>query len=331
MLDVLGLDQVAEAVYRGMLAYPKAGVALLGHHLGLTEQQVRHALEALSELALVRPSADPDALPEAVNPQVGLELLLTRQQSELAAQQQRVEASRAAAAALISEYATLHPRAGHAGAEQIIGLSEVRDRLALLTEQVQEEVLSFAPGGPQTRENMRASQPLNQRLLDRGVGMRTVYLDSVANDPATVEYARWLAERGGEIRTVPALPTRMIIVDRATAVIAANGEDSSQGAVVLTGHGTLTALCALFESVWATGHPLGEPRTLDKDGLSSQYRVALCLLAEGFTDQAIANRLGISPRTSRRMASELLERLGARSRFQAGVHAVRNGWLGGGG
>lgn len=51
------------------------------------------------------------------------------------------------------------------------------------------------------------------------------------------------------------------------------------------------------------------------------------LLAEGHTDDAIGKRLGVSPRTARRIATDLMERLGARSRFEAGVRAVRQGWL----
>ncbi|MFF7912187.1 hypothetical protein [Streptomyces sp. NPDC007914] len=41
----------------------------------------------------------------------------------------------------------------------------------------------------------------------------------------------------------------------------------------------------------------------------------------------MAKRLGVSPRTARRIAADLMERLEARSRFEAGVHAVQDGWL----
>ncbi|MFJ9352208.1 helix-turn-helix domain-containing protein [Streptomyces sp. NPDC101237] len=326
MLELLGLDTTTESVYLAMLQQPQAGITELADSLGLGEEEVRRALDILSELALIRPSVDPDGAPEVVNPQMGLEVLLSRQQAELTEQQRRIEASRAAAARLISEYARLFP-ASHPGTEQLVGPHEVRHRLSMLAEQVEQEVLAFAPGGPQTQENMSASRPLNQRLLDRGIRMRTLYLDSVRRDSATVEHAHWLAEHGAEVRTVPVLPTRMIIIDRATAVIAIDGDDSSQGAVVLTGGGTLTALCALFESTWAAGQPLGTPQGPDSHGVTPQYRSALELLAEGFTDEAIAKRLGVSPRTARRIATDLMDRLDARSRFQAGVHAARRSWL----
>ncbi|MFD3839794.1 hypothetical protein ACFWWC_26625 [Streptomyces sp. NPDC058642] len=52
--------------------------------------------------------------------------------------------------------------------EQLVGLDQIRDRLAVLTREVREAFLTFAPGGPQTAENMAASRPLNEDLLDLG-------------------------------------------------------------------------------------------------------------------------------------------------------------------
>ncbi|MBD0741841.1 helix-turn-helix transcriptional regulator [Streptomyces sp. CBMA152] len=327
MLTALGLDEVAESVYRAMLCDPRGGVADLVKRVGKPEEEVRNALDVLSELALVRPSAEREGSLRAVSPDIGMEILMARQQAELAAQQQRLEASRAVAAQLIAEYTDLRPAAASPGVEQLIGLDEIRDCLARLTRGLSVEAMTFAPGGAQPAQAMAAARPLNKDLLERGVAMRTVYLSSVRNDQPTVEYVNWLAELGGQVRTVPELPTRMIIFDHTTAVIPVTSDDSAAGAVVLTGQGTLTALCALFESVWATAQPLGEVAAKDTHGLRPQEATTIALLAQGHTDEAIAKRLGVSQRTARRIATELMERLGARSRFEAGVRAVQHGWL----
>jgi DNA-binding CsgD family transcriptional regulator len=327
VLTALGLDSVAETVYRAMLEHPAADVAHLGVLTGMFEGEVRDALDTLSELALVRPAAGGTGRLRAVSPDIGMEILMARQQAQLAAQQQRLEASRAAAAQLISEYAELRPATSHPGVEQLVGLDQIRDRLAVLTREVREEFLTFAPGGPQTAENMAASRPLNQDLLGRGVRMRTIYLDSVRTNRPTVDHANWLTRLGGQVRTVPSLPTRMILMDRRTAMISVSSDDTSAGAVLLTGQGTLTALCALFETTWESAQPLGQAVPTDAHGLTGQQATALRLLAEGHTDEAIAKRLGVSHRTARRIASELMDRLGARSRFEAGVRAVQQGWL----
>ena len=327
MLTMLGLDADAEAVYRAMLARPKDGVAALGEQTGLTQEQVRAALDTLSELALVRPSYEHGGGPRAVSPDLGMEVLLARQQHELARQQQRLEASRATAAQLIAEYSDLRPRSESPGVEQLTGLDQIRDRLATLTREVTSEVMGFNPSSAQTEEGMAAARPLDRELLERGVRIRTLYLDSIRNNPPTIAHAEWLARHGGQVRTVPTLPTRMIIIDRASAVIPVRSDDTAAGAVILTGQGTVTALCALFDSTWAAGRPLGEAPPRDAHGLTPQEQAALSLLAEGHTDDAVARRLGVSPRTARRVTTELIERLGARSRFQAGVRAAQLGWL----
>ncbi|MFJ4794256.1 LuxR C-terminal-related transcriptional regulator [Kitasatospora purpeofusca] len=327
MLTALGLDAASEAVYRAMLAHSGEGVAGVAARLSLSEGEVRAALDHLSELALLRPSAERPGSLRAVSPDVGMEILMARQQAELAAAQARIEASRAAAAQLIADYADLRPEANTPDVEQLVGLDRIRDRLARFSREARDEIMTFAPEGGQKPEHIEAAKPLDRTLLERGVRMRTIYLDSVRNSPHTVEYVNWLAALGGRVSTVPELPTRMIIVDRSAAVIPVRSDDTAAGAVVLTGQGMLTVLCALFESVWAGAQPLGAAVQLDRDGLTAQERTALTLLADGHTDDAIAKRLGVSPRTARRIATDLMERLEARSRFQAGARAAQAGWL----
>ncbi|MFF2195027.1 LuxR C-terminal-related transcriptional regulator [Streptomyces sp. NPDC058157] len=327
MLAVLGLDATSEKVYRSMLARPQDGVSELVERLQLPVADVRRALTTLSELALLRPSYDRDGELRAVSPDVGMEILISRQQAELAAQQQRVEAFRAAAAQLVAECSDLRPKAPHPGVEHLIGLDDIRDRLGSLTRDAQTEVMTFAPDGAHSAESIEAARPLNASLLERGIRMRTIYLDSVRNHQPTVDYVTWLAEQGGRVRTTPALPTRMIIVDRATAVVPVSGDDTAASAVVVTGPAMLAALCMLFESVWQAAQPLGAAAPRTAVGLRPQESTTIRLLADGHTDDAIAKRLGVSSRTARRLATDLMDRLGARSRFEAGVRAVQHGWL----
>ncbi|MFD0888630.1 LuxR C-terminal-related transcriptional regulator [Streptosporangium algeriense] len=327
MLTSLGLTKVAESVYRAMLTRPNEGVGELADRLSCGVDDVRAALDELSELALIRPSQQQSGLLHAVSPDIGMQILLSRQQAGLIAQQQRLEESRAAAARLIADHASLRSEAGGAGVEQIVGIDNIRDRIAVLCRTVSREIMTFAPDGAQTPENLESARPQDAAVLERGVRLRVVYLDSLRNNQPTVDYANWIVQRGAEVRTVATLPNRMIILDRGTVVIAVSSDNTAAGAVILTGEGTVTALCALFESVWANARPLASAVPVNAHGLSPQEQSALALLAEGYTDEAIAKRLGVSPRTSRRLAATLIERLGARSRFEAGVRAVRQGWL----
>jgi DNA-binding NarL/FixJ family response regulator len=51
------------------------------------------------------------------------------------------------------------------------------------------------------------------------------------------------------------------------------------------------------------------------------------MLAAGMKDEKIARSLGISLRTLSRLLSEVMQELGASSRFEAGVRAAKLGWL----
>ncbi|MFJ3231488.1 helix-turn-helix transcriptional regulator [Streptomyces sp. NPDC086787] len=61
--------------------------------------------------------------------------------------------------------------------------------------------------------------------------------------------------------------------------------------------------------------------------LTGREREVLELLAAGHLDESIARQLNISVRTCRRVIAALMDRLEARSRFQAGVIAVARGWM----
>lgn len=325
MLDVLGMDATAEVVYREMLAHPRGGVADLTHRLRLDEQTVRAALDTLGELALVSHSREDPQNYHAVDPHVAAEMLLARHRGELAAQQQRLEEAQIAAVQLKAEFTR---ESTNDELHHLTGIDGVRDYLAALYDEVECELLTFAPGGAQTKANLRSSRPLAEDLLSRGVRMRTVYLESVRNDSGTVAHAQWLASRGGRVRTAPSLPNRMILCDRRIAVVATDSEDTSVGAVVLRTAGVVSSLCALFEHVWESAQPLGSTaQHADAESLDPLQMEVLRLLSLGHTDDYVATRLGVSARTARRIATKIMEHLGTRSRFQTGVHAAARGLI----
>lgn len=60
---------------------------------------------------------------------------------------------------------------------------------------------------------------------------------------------------------------------------------------------------------------------------ATEMSTVLYLLCEGEKDEAIARQLAVSVRTCRRYIAEFMAQVGARNRFQAGVIALREGWL----
>lgn len=327
MLATLGVDETAERVYWAMLANPGWGLGELAARLDLSEKQLRASLDDLFALSLVRESFDhPDRF-RALDPEAGLLSALARQHEDLVRRQQQVAASQAAVARMLAEHAgPASHRPEHDGAERLIGLDAVQDRLERFSREAASEVLTFMPGAHPIPA-LDAARANDTRLLERGVAIRTVGQDSVRNHPPTLAHAQFLTEAGAQFRTVPLLPPRMIVVDRRSALVPLDPADTRKGALCLTSPGTIASLLALFEQVWDTARPLGADRTPDRLGLTDQERALLRLLGRGLTDEAAATRLGVSARTARRMMADLMERLGAASRFEAGLKAARNGWI----
>jgi DNA-binding CsgD family transcriptional regulator len=327
MLDeFLESDPQALRVYRSLLTNPSWTLEEIQQHTDLPEQDVKAAVDRLADLSLLSPVTDTTFLP--MNPETVFSPALRRREAELDTERAHLTRQQATVAELTAEYTALGLR-HTGGAEHLVGVDAVRTRLEQLSRDAVHEVCTFTPGGAVSAAGLESARPLDKESFDRGVRMRSVYLDSVRNDYATSEYATWLTSMGGQVRTVPALPMRMIICDREVAVVPVNAEDSRQGALVVRYHGVVRALAELFELVWAQGVPLGEasrPPAAENEA-SERDRVLLKLLSEGLTDQGIARKLGLSVRTIRRLMSDLMKRLDAQSRFEAGAEAVRRGWL----
>ncbi|MEV7445437.1 LuxR C-terminal-related transcriptional regulator [Streptomyces sp. NPDC091204] len=337
MLSALGLDTPTEAVYRLLAARPEGwGVGQMAERLGLEEQRVRDALDRLAELSLLRRSADRPGGWRAIHPELGLQLLLRRQQDELEQRRRELDETHVAVTRMLADIAEPASGAGGTGeaggeetdSERLIGMDAIQSRLEQIANKATTSVCTFMPGGGHSPASIEAARHNDAQILLRGVELRTVCLDSVRNSAPTLDYARWLTESGGEVRTVPTLPLRMILIDGASALVPLDPSDTRRGAVLLHAAGAMTALSTLFEQVWAVALPLGARPARDEDtGLTAQERELLTLLAKGLTDETAAGRLGVSLSTVRRSMASIMERLGARSRFEAGLRAAQAGWL----
>lgn len=324
MLESLGLESGTEKVYRLMLANPTWGVAQIAEYLGEDEQAVRQALDQLAALSILQPSWEEPGVLRPVSPQVGLTRLLSQAEADIAERQREVEQARAAILAISEAYEADRDRDG---VIHLKGLDQVRSRLEELSESVKTEVCSFTPTAAQRPDTHKAGKVANQRALERGVKIRGLYQDCFRNDPDTLAYVRWLTELGGETRTAPTLPMMMVIVDSEIALVPLDPSDSKKGALELRAKGIVSAVCALFEQVWSRATPFGQSPPVDEYGLTPQEMQLVQILAEGATDEAAGRRLGVSLRTVRRMMANIMERLEAQSRFQAGVAASRRKWI----
>ena len=99
-----------------------------------------------------------------------------------------------------------------------------------------------------------------------------------------------------------------------------SGADAVAAAVVAAAHG-LAVLDGTLGAGWLRPPEGAGPG----EGLTAREREVLALLAEGLANKAIAARLGVSEHTAKFHVNAILAKLGAGSRAEAIVRAVRLG------
>ncbi|MFJ2606816.1 LuxR C-terminal-related transcriptional regulator [Streptomyces sp. NPDC091279] len=327
MFEYLGLTPAQERVYQAVLNAPDLSADQLADQLALTVEEVMTAFDALLALRILRRSHEDPGRVFAVDPMVGLRELLEREQSQLLESQRKIAASQTMVLRMLGDRGARAEANPGDGVRQLVGVDEIQRRLERLSQDVLHSVMTFMPGGAQSGAALAAARHNDKRALDHGVAMRTIGLDSIRRDEETLSYARWLTDAGGEFRTMRELPPRMVIVDKRMALVPMDPTDTRKGALFITEAGLVASLVALFEQVWEVSTPLGADRHLDAESLSPQEKRLLLLIAQGCTDEYAAGKLFISARTARRLMASIMERLGARSRFEAGVKAAQRGWL----
>ena len=205
---------------------------------------------------------------------------------------------------------------------------DVLTHLSDLVGVVRHEVAAFVTNKP-TGPAIEQSRELDADLLARGVRLRTLCLDSFRRDRVMQRALKDGSAAGVQIRTVPVLPTRMIVFDQRWAVIASDPSDPSEGALLVSDHSAVRLFLDLFEHYWAEGSPFPEakPPCDNGDELTVMEQMVLRMLADGHKDESIARATGQSVRTVRRVVSGVSARVGAKGRFDLALQAARRGWV----
>ncbi|MEV6238178.1 LuxR C-terminal-related transcriptional regulator [Lentzea sp. NPDC051838] len=161
-------------------------------------------------------------------------------------------------------------------------------------------------------------------VLERGVQFRNIYSRPVLDLPFAGEMVRRCAEGGWQLRVLPELPMKMVLVDDRAALLPLD-RTGMEGAVLVRAPVVVAALRMFFEMLWNNALPLHDNETVSK--FSAHQRTVLRLMIGGMTDAAIARHLDVSERTVRRHISAALDLLGVDNRITATAMIVRDGWL----
>ncbi|MEV0990652.1 LuxR C-terminal-related transcriptional regulator [Streptomyces sp. NPDC049949] len=314
------------AVYGWVLEQGRLDEPAVAAALGLPEEEVREALARLIASRLVRRDPQDPVQGFAVSPDVARTELAAPVRSRIRRVEEELDRAQRELDRFSVEYLR-HAKRGNGQFRLIANMLEVRVALTQASERCTEEVLSSQPGGgSRVVEAMGEALARDRAILERGVRMRTLYHHTARFNGPSQAYVAAASEFGAQYRTAHELFGRLIVFDRELAFIPLN--DGSRGAVAISEPSVASYLADVFEQTWTHATPFADAASQGLGEVAQEIdRTILRLLAAGLKDEAIARRLGMSLRTARRHIADIMEQLGAESRFQAGVAAVQRGLL----
>ncbi|MFI9645010.1 helix-turn-helix domain-containing protein [Streptomyces sp. NPDC052040] len=323
MLAAIGLDERHESAYRALVSVGAADVPDLARRLILGERDTERVLRRLERHGLAAQSSARPGRWVAAPPGVALGALLTQQRHEL-------EKAELAAALLAEEYrAAASEPAVHDLVEVVIGAAAVTQRFLQLQLGATEEVCALVTGTPVAvtgTENDAEAQ-----AAGRGVRYRVVVERAVLDRPEGVTELAAALSRDEQVRVADRVPTKLVVADRALAMVPLTAHSAEPAALVVHASGLLELLSGLFESVWRDALPLrlGASGATEQapDGPDGTDLEVLSLLLAGLTDASVAKQLDLGLRTVQRRVKRLMELTGVTTRLQLGWQAYERGWV----
>jgi DNA-binding CsgD family transcriptional regulator/DNA-binding MarR family transcriptional regulator len=325
VLERLGFSPEAVAVYDALLVPGPATIETLADRTRLDLAAVRAAADTLIQAHVVVGDQSPeDRRLFAATPETALRALVTRQQESLLRNlAATVHAHRAVTEA---RSAVTDAAAAAAGSDlaRVISGDEV---FRFLTEHIQlaeREYLTFESGPFTTFVGIYANLPPAESVR-AGVQFRSIYERTIFDVPQAHEFLAESIAAGEQARYIEDLPCKLILVD-GTAALLPLVPAGVTAALLVRSVEVVQALRDLFESYWQRAVPIPtsgspEPAATDVD------TEILRMMVLGIKDEAIARQLSMAERTVRRRIANLMLRLDATTRFQAGVQAVRRGLI----
>ncbi|PRY22331.1 regulatory LuxR family protein [Pseudosporangium ferrugineum] len=178
------------------------------------------------------------------------------------------------------------------------------------------EVLTMSNEQVIDAASARAGAPLDMDMHQRGVHMRLLAMPPADGDPLDIS-GHLINGTTFQRRESPAVPLKLILVDRRLALFPADPQDLERG-YVEAGGAVARALTSLFDRHWTDAATAPQP-SVAPIVLSDRERSLITLLAAGHTDHTAAQRLRISARSVTGIMRHLMDRLGVENRFQLGL------------
>ncbi|MEU0666363.1 LuxR C-terminal-related transcriptional regulator [Streptomyces lavendulocolor] len=271
--------------------------------------------DCLLRLGLMRPLAETPTLMAAVPPDIAGRELTRPIEREVLTHQHTIAAIRDSIAAAETVYRST--RSATTGPVRLLqGAEVIQAALQQAAEACREELLTCQPGGGRAPENLARSLSRVLSMHRRGVKQRTIYQHTVRAHGPTLAYIERATASGAQFRTINEVFDRLIIYDRTTAFIPDPRHELRTAALAIDHPAIVHYLAKVFDHTWERAEAVSITQEYARPPLMTDEtrRAVLRLMVEGYTDAAIAGRLGVSPRTVSTHIKKASDLLGGRSR-----------------
>lgn len=290
---------------------------------GVPAHVIDPAIEELTANGMLRTAGAPDTW-EAIPPDIALPALAANYDV-------RAAQARDTAQDLAQVYRMARARSQDApsGVCVLRSTEELQSATETVIASASTEILACYDDSPRTAHLFSIDLDQHRERLITAEGtplrLRSTFVNAVFQHPGAGDVLLARIDGGEQARFLDTIPFTAIVADDVAAVIDLTSFDTSgAGSLLVRDRRVVLALRSLCEAWWSLATPMAW------EGLSALDRQSgfiLSLLAAGATDGTIAEQSGMSQRTIERRVRALMTQLGASTRFQAGVQAVRRGWI----
>jgi SagB-type dehydrogenase family enzyme len=252
-----------------------------------------------------------------VSPVLALHQLMTGEREALEARHRSLQERCELLASVLSRYPALSAETGAPIPEHVEGAGPARQRLDQLTAGATREVLSFMPDLSDPTASLAPSRGSIVAVLERGVAFRRLYAEGQSSDVPILGDAEELIAAGAEVRLVPSLPIRLVVVDRQAAAVPVDLAAASAGVLVYHHVSPVSAMVALFEAYWNDARAVAGP-DVPPDFTAAELSILRILASGAKADPAVSrsrwlqiwssqlhmllNRLGLLPDEERSLS-----------------------------
>jgi DNA-binding CsgD family transcriptional regulator len=310
-LESLGVSFRGEDLYRVCLRMPEASADQWLEASAYSVEEFEILVEELVSTGLLRRTEDGLTV---IPPTRAIHALIGNEQNNISERLNRLERARSALQLYASEYRPADKTTSFA---EIIDYNTFNEKIMGIVADAETPInIIYYRLKPELGERIRV---ISQVMLP-GKDFRLLLPAEHVNDHDVISAMRNLIRPGIEIRFAARTITSLTIFGDIAASTLTDPNDYYSDRLLIRTTALVSIFRDYFDAIWRVGIPLAREKEDDVDEV-------LLLMAQGLKDEAIAAQLNLSLRTVRRRIADVMDMVGAESRFQAGLEVARRGLI----